>query len=504
MAEIIAVSVVGQISVSSAISGLVALVQGFYRISEIKDMRRDMPHMVAEVDTLLRLLQGMKDTAKYADHIARIAPENAKILKYVDSVIQNVEKKLEKAHKKRFWWYPNVPASTAYLAELRHRLERAMDTYVGITCLMELRNGQRENKILFDKLKGDVGSHWKHRHEVAYDSPLLDSQPSAPPYPESPNPDVLRTAASAPADVNMLSSIDASIEEKYDFSPSKGLVELECIQLQINEALDNGLGASEVAHIIDLSEQQTNTSSRRSLSPVTPPQQPPVPILQRSHTDGLTLYEACANGNLSAVKQLLQDQPECTMQWLERNNHPLHAAAEHNHHLVVNEMLEHIFKNCAGDELELVLRAYREGDQDNKAWTALHEAAFSADGQATVEVFLDLASKYLSPARFCAFVNDHSNPHHYSSLHCACESGNYKVAGDLLKAGANASAPDKRLATPLHIAAHFGHTSVVKTLLEHDYATIEATDYSGQTPISRAKSAGAQRVEVLEMLQQYA
>lgn len=54
-------------------------------------------------------------------------------------VIHNVVKKLKKVHKKRFWWFPNVPASTAYLAELRHRLERAMDTYVGITCLMVRR-----------------------------------------------------------------------------------------------------------------------------------------------------------------------------------------------------------------------------------------------------------------------------------------------------------------------------------------------------------------------------
>lgn len=78
------------------------------------------------------------------------------------------------------------------------------------------------------------------------------------------------------------------------------------------------------------------------------------------------------------------------------------------------------------------------------------------------------------------------------------------VAGDLLKAGASASSPDKRLATPLHIAAHYGHTSVVKTLVEHDTAPIKATDYSMQTPISRAKSAGAQSAEVLKILQQYA
>lgn len=85
------------------------------------------------------------------------------------------------------------------------------------------------------------------------------------------------------------------------------------------------------------------------MSQLAPSQQPPLPVLQRSHTDGLTLYEACANGNLLAVKELLRDQPECTLQWLERNNYPLHAAAEHNHHLVVKEMLQHIFKNCAGE-----------------------------------------------------------------------------------------------------------------------------------------------------------
>lgn len=80
MAEIVSLSVLGQVSIASLISGLVALVQGFYRFSEIRDMRRELPHGVDEVDTLLRLLAGMKDTARYAEDIAGMEPENFRIL----------------------------------------------------------------------------------------------------------------------------------------------------------------------------------------------------------------------------------------------------------------------------------------------------------------------------------------------------------------------------------------------------------------------------------------
>lgn len=70
---------------------------------------------------------------------------------------------------------------------------------------------------------------------------------------------------------------------------------------------------------------------------------------QQLHAEGLSLYQACASGTLSAVKQMLQLQPKCTLQWLEQNEYPLHVAAEHNHHLVVKEMLQYFIATCTGD-----------------------------------------------------------------------------------------------------------------------------------------------------------
>ena len=82
----------------------------------------------------------------------------------------------------------------------------------------------------------------------------------------------------------------------------------------------------------------------------------------------------------------------------------------------------------------------------------------------------------------------------------ACRGGNH--ASDvtaLADHGVSVNVVDAEHRTPLHIAAQYGHVSVVRSLLELQ-AQIEATTYSGDTPMHMALLAHPPRLDVLKLL----
>ncbi|KAJ1482635.1 ankyrin repeat-containing domain protein [Baffinella frigidus] len=85
-------------------------------------------------------------------------------------------------------------------------------------------------------------------------------------------------------------------------------------------------------------------------------------------------------------------------------------------------------------------------------------------------------------------------------LHFAAKAGFEGIAGDLLDAGADASARDLNSITPLHEAAYAGHGRVVRVLLGAG-AHVTAMDAGGRTPLFMARlGSEAHHVEAAEIL----
>ena len=77
-----------------------------------------------------------------------------------------------------------------------------------------------------------------------------------------------------------------------------------------------------------------------------------------------------------------------------------------------------------------------------------------------------------------------------SPLHVVCEIGDYDLAELLLRAWAVVDAPITLTGgTPLHCAAHHGHASIVKLLLQVG-ADVNRAMHNGSTPMWFASSFG--------------
>lgn len=75
------------------------------------------------------------------------------------------------------------------------------------------------------------------------------------------------------------------------------------------------------------------------------------------------------------------------------------------------------------------------------------------------------------------------------SLFAAAESGDLERARDLLDRGADLNARDDTKATPLHIAARYGHFDVVELFIANG-ADVNARDMYLTTPLHEAAFKG--------------
>jgi ankyrin repeat protein len=82
-----------------------------------------------------------------------------------------------------------------------------------------------------------------------------------------------------------------------------------------------------------------------------------------------------------------------------------------------------------------------------------------------------------------------TNSYGYTPLHLAAIYGHTATVKTLLQAGANIHATDNEGNTPLHFAAYNGYTATVKTLLQAG-ANIHATNHDGYTPLHFAARDG--------------
>eukprot|EP00386_Alphamonas_edax_P007983 GDKI01026324.1.p1 GENE.GDKI01026324.1~~GDKI01026324.1.p1 ORF type:complete len:327 (+),score=80.09 GDKI01026324.1:109-1089(+) len=83
--------------------------------------------------------------------------------------------------------------------------------------------------------------------------------------------------------------------------------------------------------------------------------------------------------------------------------------------------------------------------------------------------------------------------HQSTPLHCAAHQGHTHTARMLLNRGADINARNQLQETPLHIASRYGHTDTVRLLLERG-ADVHAKDQNQDTPLRVALSRNRQQI----------
>ena len=142
--------------------------------------------------------------------------------------------------------------------------------------------------------------------------------------------------------------------------------------------------------------------------------------------------------------------------------------------------LNHFLLTCRRLKLLLTPLLYKLGLKDIAGLTALQFAAqnghaFLAEqailGGADIEKLWDWSGLFCTP------------------LHEAAHLGHSGVVSILTEHGANVAAIDSNHHTPLHLAANSGHSAVIRTLVEHG-ADTAANDLDQQTPLHLAAHSG--------------
>ncbi|SPR04237.1 ankyrin repeat domain-containing protein [Orientia tsutsugamushi] len=150
------------------------------------------------------------------------------------------------------------------------------------------------------------------------------------------------------------------------------------------------------------------------------------------------LHDAAQQGNLEAVKRLLDEEKISVDCQNNSGNTPLHLAVRNYHNDVIEVLLAH------GANVNL---------QDRHHNTALHYAIRTRD----LTIVTILLNNGANPN-----IQDNSlnTPLHYAALKC-----NIDIVKLLLNSGSNPNIQDKWLNTPLHHAAFHCNMDIIKLLL---------------------------------------
>ncbi|MBL8211434.1 MAG: ankyrin repeat domain-containing protein [Bryobacterales bacterium] len=182
----------------------------------------------------------------------------------------------------------------------------------------------------------------------------------------------------------------------------------------------------------------------------------------------MTIHEACQEGDLLAVHQLLAADPSLAALPMEHDKTPLHIAAEFNHPMIVHLLLG------AGAGLEPLT---------DWGMTPLDWAA-TMNSQAAAQVLLDRGAelRLYSAAglgmgeRVAGFAGDGLELGR--GLYIACRNGHVDVAEALLGRGADINHRGFFGATGLHWAAANGHRETVEFLVARGAdRTLEDTQF---------------------------
>jgi ankyrin repeat protein len=194
--------------------------------------------------------------------------------------------------------------------------------------------------------------------------------------------------------------------------------------------------------------------------------------------------DAIKAGEFERVKAMVSADPTLTDARSRTGESAILTAVYHRQKEIVNLLVARgaamtMFEACAAGELERVERlldAEAINDYSADGWTPLHLAAFFGHAK-VAELLLAHDADVAARSR---------NPNGNTPLHAAL-AGNHKfVAGLLIGAGADVNAVDTGGWRPLHLAAANNNLDAIKALIEQG-AEISASNGEGKTALSLAQ-----------------
>ena len=212
--------------------------------------------------------------------------------------------------------------------------------------------------------------------------------------------------------------------------------------------------------------------------------------------DTQAFIDAIKAGEYERVKAMVSADPELIDAHSRTGDSAILTAVYHRQKEIVNLLVARgvsltLFEACAAGELERVERLLADNpaainQHSADGWTPLHLAAFFGHVKIT-ELLL---------ARGAEVAARSKNANGNTPLHAAL-AGNHKlVAGLLVGASADVNAPDAAGWRPLHLAAFNNNLDAMKALIAQG-ADVSAVNGDGQTPLSLAQEKNQREAAAL-------
>jgi len=213
-------------------------------------------------------------------------------------------------------------------------------------------------------------------------------------------------------------------------------------------------------------------------------------------SDTAAFVDAIKAGEFERVKAMVSADPGLIDARSRTGESAVLTAVYHRRQDVVNLLVARgatlsIFEACAAGEVERVERLLAEdpacvGAYSADGWTPLHLAAFFGHAR-VAEVLL---------ARDASAAARSRNPNGNTPLHATLAGNHTVVAGLLIGAGADVNAADAGGWRPLHLAAANNNLDAMKALIAQG-ADVSAENGEGRTPLFIAQEKNQREAAAL-------